>query len=146
MANKYFDGIITNPKETEAIDNDLITSVESLLEEVSEKMNEYKVSEAIECIINVLRKCNKYIDDTMPWALAKEENKRNRLKTVIYNLIESIRICGVILYPFIPSTSEKIIANLNTKVTSYDSCKKFGLLEDQLKVNSAEIIFERLEK
>ncbi|MBQ6840855.1 MAG: methionine--tRNA ligase [Bacilli bacterium] len=146
MANKYFEGIIINPKVSEDIDNDLVHSVESLLSEVEEKMNEYKASEAIECIINVLRKCNKYIDDTMPWALAKDETKQDRLKTVIYNLLESIRICSVILYPFIPETSDKIIANLNTKETSYESCKTFGALEQNLVVGKSEIIFERLEK
>ena len=146
MANKYFAGMITNPKVSENIDSELISSVSNLIVEVDEKMTEYKASEAIECIINVLRKCNKYIDDTMPWALAKDETKTDRLRTVIYNLLESIRICSVILYPFIPQTSEKIIANLNTKEISYDSCKQFGCLEKNIKIGTAEIIFERLDK
>jgi len=146
MANKYFNGIITNPKIGEEVDNDLIKSIENVHFEVTDKMNEYKASEALESIINVLRKCNKYIDDTMPWALAKDETKIDRLKTVIYNLLESIRICSVILSSFLPETSERIIKILNTKAISYDSCKTFGLLEDNLQVGQAEIIFERLEK
>ena len=146
MVNKYFDGIVSNPKVEEPLDHELITSVESLLSDVENKMNEYKVGEALECIINVLRKCNKYIDDTMPWTLAKDESKKDRLKTVLYNLIESIRICSVLLYPFIPETSQKIINNINTKQTNYDSCKKFGSYEAGNKVNNPEILFERLDK
>ena len=146
MANKYFDGIVSNPNENEEVDVELISSVENLLKQVDEKMNEYKVGEAIECVINVLRKCNKYIDDTMPWVLAKDETKTNRLKTVIYNLLESIRICAIILSSFLPETAKKILNNLNTAKTSYESCKLFGALEDNLHIGTPEIIFERLDK
>ena len=90
-------------------------------------MNELKVNEAIEEIIDVLRKCNKYIDETTPWVLAKDENKKERLATVLYNLLESIRICAILLSPFIPSTSKKILDQLNTKNTSYESISEFGM-------------------
>jgi len=146
MANKYFDGIIVNPKVNENIDEDLINSSIYLIDEVTNKMNEYKASEAIDAIINVLRKCNKYIDDTMPWSLAKDETKIERLKTVIYNLLESIRICSVILSAFLPETSEKIIKVLNTKKISVTSCKEFGKLETNHQIGDAEILFARIDK
>ena len=144
MANKYFDGTITNPKVVEDIDNELIDNVRSLCDKVVQKMDELKVAEAIEEIINVLRKCNKYIDDTTPWTLAKDESKLDRLKTVIYNLLESIRICASLLYPFLPETSEKIIKNINAKNYSFEDAKVFGLLQDETKVGEADILFERI--
>jgi len=145
MSHKYFNGIATNPNITEEIDNELKESVLALKDIVEEKMNELKVNEAIEAIMDVLRKCNKYIDDTTPWTLAKDETKRERLKTILYNLLESIRICTILLTPFIPNTSEKILKNLNTKETSYESIKTFGLLEEGLKLNNPEIIYSRIE-
>ncbi len=144
MANKYFDGVVSNPKVTEEVDDALIQSVSSLSDEVVQKMNEIKVAEAIDLIINVLKKCNKYIDDTTPWALAKDESKQDRLKTVIYNLIECIRICASLLAPFMPETSEKILNNINAEHTSFEDTKTFGLTADGTKLNNAEIIFERI--
>ncbi len=144
MANKYFDGIISNPNEHEDIDDSLIKSVSTLSDEVVQKMNEIKIAEAIDLIINVLKKCNKYIDDTTPWALAKDENKEARLKTVIYNLIESIRICASLLAPFMPETAEKILNNINAEHTSFADTKIFGLTPDGTKVKEAQIIFERI--
>ncbi len=145
MSHKYFDGIVTNPKVEEELDKDLITNILALKDIVEEKMNELKVNEAIEEIMDVLRKCNKYIDDTTPWTLAKDETKKERLQTILYNLLESIRICTILLTPFIPGTCDKILANLNTKETSYDSIKTFGLLEEGLKLNNPEIIYSRIE-
>lgn len=145
MSHKYFDGIVTNPKAEEEIDKDLISSVLALKDIVEEKMNELKVNEAIEEIMDVLRKCNKYIDDTTPWTLAKDETKKERLQTILYNLLEGIRICTILLTPFIPGTCDKILTNLNTKETSYESIKTFGLLEEGLKLNNPEIIYSRIE-
>lgn len=145
MSHKYFDGIVTNPKVEEEIDAYLISSILALKDIVEEKMNELKVNEAIEEIMDVLRKCNKYIDDTTPWTLAKDETKKERLQTILYNLLEGIRICTILLTPFIPGTCDKILANLNTKETSYESIKKFGLLEEGLKLNNPEIIYSRIE-
>lgn len=145
MSHKYFDGIVTNPKVEEEFDKDLITSILALSDIVEEKMNELKVNEAIEEIMDVLRKCNKYIDDTTPWTLAKDETKKDRLQTILYNLLEGIRICTILLTPFIPRTSTKILENLNTKETSYESIKTFGLLEEGLKLNKPEIIYSRIE-
>ena len=144
MAHKYFDGIITNPKVEEEIDQELKNKVIALKDVVDEKMNELKVNEAIEEIMEVLRSCNKYIDETTPWTLAKEESKKERLATVLYNLLESIRICAILLSPFIPDTSNKILEQLNTKETSYESIE-FGLLEENLKLNEPKILFNRIE-
>lgn len=145
MSHKYFDGYTNNPKIVEQIDRDLITNVESLKEIVEQKMNELKVNEAIDEIMEVLRKCNKYIDETTPWTLAKDETKKERLATILYNLLESIRICAILLSPFIPSTSNKILEQLNTKEISYESIKKFGKLEENIKLNNPEILFNRIE-
>lgn len=145
MSHKYFDGIVTIPKVEEELDKDLITNILALKDIVEEKMNELKVNEAIEEIMDVLRKCNKYIDDTTPWTLAKDETKKERLQTILYNLLEGIRICTILLTPFIPGTCDKILANLNTKETSYESIKTFGLLEEGLKLNNPEIIYSRIE-
>ena len=144
MAYKYFDGITSNPKVTEEIDEELINSVSNLKKIVDEKMNELHVNEAIEEIMEVLRRSNKYIDETTPWALAKEEGKKERLATVLYNLLETIRICAILLSPFIPDTSNKILEQLNTKNTSYESLT-FGNLEENLKLNEPKILFNRIE-
>ena len=130
MAIKYFNGSLTNKKVNDPIDDDLLTSIYALKSEVDEKMSTYKVNEALECIFEVLRKCNKYIDDTTPWLLAKDEDKLDRLQTVLYNLFEAIRVTGLLLKPFIPETSSKIykslnlnecdFCNINTPVESYD--------------------------
>ena len=144
MAHKYFNGLTKNPKVAEAIDEELISKVISLKTVVDEKMNGLKVNEAIEEIMEVLRSCNKYIDETTPWVLAKDETKKDRLATVLYNLLESIRICAILLSPFIPDTSNKILEELNTKETSYDSLD-FGKLEENLQLNEPKILFNRIE-
>ena len=128
----------------EEIDEELINSVSNLKKIVDEKMNELHVNEAIEEIMEVLRRSNKYIDETTPWALAKEEEKKERLATVLYNLLETIRICAILLSPFIPDTSNKILEQLNTKNTSYESLT-FGNLEENLKLNEPKILFNRIE-
>ena len=145
MSHKYFEGIVSNPKVTEDIDNDLISSVLALKDIVETKMNSLKVNEAIEEIMEVLRSCNKYIDETTPWNLAKDETKNDRLATVLYNLLESIRICAILLSPFIPDTSKKILDELNTKETSYESISNFGALETGLNLNEPTILFQRIE-
>ncbi len=145
MSHKYFEGIVSNPKVTEDVDNDLISSVLALKDIVEAKMNSLKVNEAIEEIMEVLRSCNKYIDETTPWTLAKDESKKDRLATVLYNLLESIRICAILLSPFIPDTSKKILDELNTKETSYESISNFGALETGLNLNEPTILFQRIE-
>ncbi len=146
MVHKYFDGVIQKPEQKEEIDKDLINSALSLKDNVEAKMNELKVGESIDLIFDVLRKCNKYIDDTMPWSLAKDENQQKRLGTVLYNLLESIRFCAVMLQPFIPSTAEKIFKQLNTKKTTFASLEKFDGIAPLDQVGVAEILFSRIDK
>jgi methionyl-tRNA synthetase len=145
MNKKYFEGVIQKPSASEDLDNELIDSVLNLNKVVTEKMNELRVGEAIQEIFEVLRKCNKYIDDTMPWSLAKEEDKKDRLGTVLYNLLESIRICAVYLGAFLPETSEKIFEQLNTKATSFESTKEFGGLEVGNTLAEPVHLFDRIE-
>lgn len=114
MANKYFDGKVTNKKVNENIDNELIDMVNSLENRVEGKMNSIYISDAITEIFDVLRRSNKYIDEVTPWIIAKDESKKDRLETVIYNLLESIRVCACELSPFLPETSEKIFSQLNS--------------------------------
>ena len=108
MANKYFGGEIKNPKAKEAVDDELIKCALDAVCEVNEKMKELRVADSIEAVMNLARRCNKYIDETMPWALAKDEEKADRLKTVLYNLIEAIRFIGILISPFMPETAQKI--------------------------------------
>ena len=145
MNFKYFDGVIENPNIEEELDKDLKNNVLSLKSKVENRMNELKVGEAIEEIFEVLRKCNKYIDETMPWSLAKDEDKKDRLKTVLYNLLESIRICSVLLQPFMPETSEKIFKQLNTTISDYDSINEFGALEQGKTLNEPTHLFDRID-
>lgn len=145
MDKKYFEGIVENPSASEELDADLIKSCEELYTIVPSKIDELKVNEAIQAIFEVLRKANKYIDDTTPWILAKDETKQDRLKTVLYNLLESIRICTIYLQAFIPTTAEKIFKQLNTKKTSFDDAKEFGLFETGITLNEPEHLFDRIE-
>ncbi len=115
MANKYFNGQVKNTKENDTLDNDLIASVKKLELKIDDKMDRLEIGSALDDIFEVLRKSNKYIDDTMPWSLAKDENNNKRLETVIYNLLETIRVCAVALRPFLPDTSDEILKQLNIK-------------------------------
>ncbi len=113
MANKYFDGNVKYLDKSDLLDKDLINSINLLDEKVDDKMSRLEIGGALDEIFEVLRKSNKYIDDTMPWSLAKEDNNKERLMTVIYNLLESIRVCAIFLKPFLPSTSDNILKQLN---------------------------------
>ena len=143
MAFKYFDGKVVNTNVVEKIDEELKDNLKKLDKKIIEKMDNLFVGEAIEEIFNVLRKCNKYIDDTTPWALAKDESKKDRLETVLYNLLESIRICAIYLSPFLPDTSEKIFKQLNTNNGLY-KLKEFGNLESPILLNEPQHLFSRI--
>ncbi len=145
MSKKYFDKEVENTYVTDDLDEEFIKLSESLSTEVSYKMNELKVADALELIINHFRNCNKYIDDTMPWALAKDENKISRLKTVLYNLVEAIRIGTVLLQAFLPDVSEKILYQLNADIATLESTKKFGQFKNNTVLNDPEILFARIE-
>ena len=146
MDYKYFDGIIPENAEFAEVDSDLIDNVLQLNEKVTNKMNELKIGDALQEIFEVLRKCNKYIDDTTPWLLAKDETKKARLGTVLYNLLESIRICAVLLSAFLPETAEKIFEQLNTDVNSFASTNEFGLLTSGIKLKEPVHLCERIDK
>ncbi|MDE6141330.1 MAG: methionine--tRNA ligase, partial [Bacilli bacterium] len=146
MSNKYFDGIVENTNVVGPEDEALISKVEALGKTVQKKMDELKIADAIDEIFSVLRASNKYIDETTPWILAKDENSLDRLKTVLYNLTESIRVCAVYLQAFLPDTATKIFGFINTKETSYESTEKFGKYESGTKLNESEILFQRIEQ
>jgi methionyl-tRNA synthetase len=114
-------------------------------DKVCDLMMRYKVSEAIHEIMTLAKRCNKYIDETLPWTLFKNEEDHERLKKVMYNLLEGIRVVSVLLYPFMPSTSDKIISQLNTKETTFASTYTFGKLEDGIKLGKPEILFNRID-
>ena len=145
MANKYFGGEIKNPLVKEAVDDELIKCALNAVCEVNEKMKELRVADSIEAVMNLARRCNKYIDETMPWALAKDEEKKDRLKTVLYNLIEAIRFIGILISPFMPETGEKILAQINASSKDYESLAEFK--EDAVvKVGEATPLFVRLDE
>ena len=140
MGNKYFDGKVSNKKVLEDIDNNFIDSINFLYDKVSKNMDDLFIGDAIDEIFNVLRASNKYVDDTTPWVLAKDESKKDRLETVIYNLLESIRVCGVLLKPFIPGTSDNILEQLNIsdKTTKFNESNSYEL-------GSPSPLFNRIE-
>ena len=145
MINKYFDGEVSNKGVSEEIDNNLIKEAESLYIKVENYMNKLEVPKALDSIFDLFRSLNKYIDETTPWILAKDDSKKDRLATVLYNLIEGIRIGTVLLRPFIPGTTEKIFKQINTDNTSYDSVKEFGGYKSSTKVGIPEVLFQRIE-
>ena len=145
MVNKYFDGIVTNTNAKEDIDDELINLVMSTKDIVDSKMDELKVAEALDSIFEIFRRCNKYIDETMPWVLSKNESKLDRLNQVLYNLIESIRIGTVLLQAFLPDTSNSIFNQINSNDTIFDTLDKFGYYRSGNKVGKAEVLFKRIE-
>jgi methionyl-tRNA synthetase len=146
MSNKYFDGVVTNTKVEEEVDNDLKKVVMDCRYKVAECMDKLKVADAISEIFTLFKRCNKYIDETMPWALAKDESKTDRLNTVLYNLVESIVIGATLLEPYMPETSEKILAQLNAEKRKVTELGRFGLYPSGNKVtDKPEILFARLD-
>ena len=146
MTNKYFNGIITNPNVQEAVDQELKDIALAMPAKVNDYMNEYKTSKALDEIFVLLRRTNKYIDDTMPWALAKDETKKDRLATVLYNLVESIRFAAIALESFMPSTSKKILDQINTDLRTIDTLNTFGQYVEGTKVtDKPQQLFARLD-
>ena len=144
MTNKYFGGVVTNAGVTEPVDEELKAVALSVPGKATAKMNELRVADAITEIFTLFKRCNKYIDETMPWALAKDEAKKDRLATVLYNLTESIAIGASLLEAFMPETSEKILAQLNAKKRTREEMNQFGLYESGTKVTEQpEILFAR---
>ena len=146
MSNKYFDGVVENKNICEPVDDDLKTVVTSTRDKVAEKMEGLRVADAMTEIFNLFKRCNKYIDETMPWALAKDEDKKDRLATVLYNLVEGICIGAELLESYMPETAERIRTQLNAKKRNYDDLATFGLYPSGNKVtDKPEILFARLD-
>lgn len=146
MTNKYFDGIVTNPGVSEPVDDELKEIALAMPKKVQAYMDEFKASKALDEIFVLLRRTNKYIDDTMPWALAKDESKKDRLATVLYNLIEAIRFAAIALEPYMPSTSTKILDQINTDQRNFLDLNTFGLYQEGTKVTEKpQQLFARLD-
>ncbi len=145
MSNKYFGGQVMAPTAQEPLDEQLKDAALAAVGNVDKLLSKYRVSDALEAILSLARRSNKYIDETAPWVLAKDEDKKERLGTVLYNLLESIRFIAILVSPFMPETAEKIFKQINTQVTSYDSLKEFGGLKAGEKVGTAEPLFSRLD-
>ena len=146
MSNKYFDGVVKSTGVTEEVDADLKAIVTSARDKVAEKMKNLRVADAITEVFNLFRRCNKYIDETAPWVLAKDEAAKDRLAEVLYNLVESITIGACLLKSFLPETADRILAQLNAGMREYDNLDKFGLYENGNKVtDKPEILFARLD-
>ena len=141
MGQKYFDGVITNKNVLESIDDEFISKIHNLDSKVEKKMDNLEISDAVTEIFNVLRASNKYIDETMPWALAKDEAKRDRLETVLYNLLESIRVCALFLGAYLPSTSKSILNQINNFNDSLDFVNN-----NSYKLNIPEVLFQRVDR
>ena len=146
MSNKYFGGVVTRTGVEEEVDADLRAVVTGTRERVAAKMEELRVADAITEIFTLFKRCNKYIDETMPWALAKDESKKDRLAEVLYNLVESITIGTCLLESFMPETTQKILGQLNAEKRSYEELTEFGLYPSGNKVtDEPKILFQRLD-
>ena len=146
MSNKYFGGVVRSTGVTEDVDEDLKTVVTGARDRVAQKMKDLRVADAISEVFGVFRRCNKYIDETAPWVLAKDEAKSDRLAEVLYNLAESITVGASLLYSFLPETAEKIVAQLHTQLRGFEELNQFGLYENGTKVTGTpEILFARLD-
>ncbi|MBR0385985.1 MAG: methionine--tRNA ligase [Erysipelotrichaceae bacterium] len=145
MVNKYFDGTVHYGEATEGYDLDLRKTAVDTVSKIDAKMDELRVGDAMELVIDLLRRCNKYIDETEPWKLAKDESQKQRLNDVLYNLCEGIRYAAVLMAPFMPETSEKVFRQLNTTETSYESLEGFGAVDTYNVTDKPEPLFQRLD-
>ncbi|SFG33059.1 methionyl-tRNA synthetase [Lachnospiraceae bacterium C7] len=147
MSNKYFGGVIKKTGVEEEVDASLKEVVSTTRQKVQDKMDKLRVADAITEVFNLFRRCNKYIDETTPWVLAKDEAKMDRLSEVLYNLVESITVGASILHSFLPETADKIVAQLNTTIRDFDELDQFGLYESGNKVvEKPEMLFARLDQ
>lgn len=147
MSNKYFGGVVENKGVTEDPDDEFKSTITAVRDKVEEKMEKLHTADALNELFNIFRRCNKYIDETMPWALAKDEAKKDRLATVLYNLVEGISIGANLLRSFMPETTEKILGQLNVKARDYETLNQFGQYPSGNKVTDApEILFARFDE
>ena len=146
MTNKYFDGVIQAPTAKEAVDDDLAKTCVDAVKKVDELIATYQVADAVDTVLGIAKRANKYIDETEPWVLAKDPEKKERLGTVLYNLLEAIRYLAILLSPFTPETTDAIFAQTNMNAKDYDSLAEFGALEPGITVGKAEPLFARIDK
>ncbi len=146
MTNKYFDGVISNPNIAGEFDDDLFKTCKESKEKYFDLMNKFRIADAMDEIWTIVRRSNKYIDETMPWSLAKDDSQKDRLATVLYNLLESIRYIAVMLQPMMPQTAELIFASLNTELSTWESVADFGGLAVGGKVGEAKPMFARIDE
>ena len=146
MTNKYFDGVIQAPTAKEAVDDDLAKTCVDAVKKVDELIATYHVADAVDTVLGIAKRANKYIDETEPWVLAKDPEKQERLGTVLYNLLEAIRYLAILLSPFTPETTDAIFAQTNMNAKDYDSLAEFGALEPGITVGKAEPLFARIDK
>ena len=146
MTKKYFDGIVPAPADREPVDDELYAAVKEGIDSSVSLMSAYHVADSLDAIFSMLRRANKYIDETMPWALAKDESKKGRLATVIYNLLEVIRTAAVLLAPYIPATADSIFSQINTDKTEFTTVKEFGALEAGKPLGDAFVLFARIDE
>ena len=146
MSNKYFDGVVDDKGAVDDMDAELKATIVDAAKEANAKIDELRVADALSAVMSIFKRLNKYIDETEPWVLAKEEEKADRLSTVLYNLIEGINIGASLLKPFMPETSEKILAQINADFRAFDDMEEFGKYESGKKVtDSPEILFARMK-
>ncbi len=146
MSNKYFDGVVKDAGVSEPVDDELKAVINAAPGKVTEKMDKLRVADAITEIFTLFKRCNKYIDETMPWALAKEEEKKPRLATVLYNLMDGIRVGATLLDSFMPETSEKILAQINATKGELETLKAGEYPNDTKVVEKPEILFARIDE
>ena len=140
MANKYFDGKVSNKKINNEVDSSLLEDAKDAPNKIEKLMEDVRIADSVEVIINLFRRANKYIDETTPWILAKNENEYDRLETVIYNLLETIRKGAILFEPFLPETSTRILEQLGTNNNKYNE------VVDEYNVNKPYPLFERIDK
>lgn len=145
MNNKYFDGVIQSPNVKEAVDDELELICLNTVKQVDELINTFHISDSLDAILNLAKRCNKYIDETTPWILAKSDETKPRLGTVLYNLLEAIRYIAILLQPFMPDTSKAILQQMNCDINSYDSLSRFGAIKANTKVGEASPLFVRID-
>ncbi|MCQ2486319.1 MAG: methionine--tRNA ligase [Clostridia bacterium] len=146
MNKKYFDSVIQAPTCREAVDDDLANTCIEAVQKVEELFKTYRVADSIETVLSIAKRANKYIDETMPWALAKDEAQKERLGTVLYNLFEAIRYLAIMIKPFMPETSDAIFAQTNMNANDYDTLTQWGGLEPGIVTNEAKPLFQRIDK
>ena len=145
MSGKYFDGRVMEPSSEEEIDKELKAAALEAVEKVDKYINSYRMADAVDAVMGFAKRCNKYIDETTPWALAKDESKKDRLGTVLYNLLEGIRFIAVLLSSFMPDTSKAIFEQMNCTENSYDSLSAFGALKAGTVVGTPTPLFARID-